>query len=164
MAVLLPTIDPKTFWRVMGMRAIGGAVVTARTDTVMSGFLALSVTHLTQSPPTLMVSIAKTTSALVVIRESGYFAVNYLSASDGDLADVFGGRTALKGAERFEAGRWHDLVTKAPVLKGAVGTIECQLVDEIERYNSVIAIGQIVNSVSDESKRPLVYFSGAVLD
>jgi flavin reductase (DIM6/NTAB) family NADH-FMN oxidoreductase RutF len=49
-------------------------------------------------------------------------------------------------------------------LKGAVGTIECQLVDEIERYNSVIAIGQIVNSVSDESKRPLVYFSGAVLD
>lgn len=156
------TIDPKVFWRALGMRAIGGAVVTARNQQSSAGFLALSVTHLTQNPPTLMLSIGKKTSALATVREAGYFAVNYLASSDSELADVFGGRAQLTGSDRFRAGSWHELLTGAPVLKGAVGTIECRLVEEIDRYDSIIAIGEIVNWTFDASVQPLVYFSGGL--
>ena len=162
MSTKLPAIDPKMFWRALGMRAVGGAVVTARGDQGSAGFLALSVTHLTQNPPTLMLSIGKKTSALVTVREAGHFAVNYLASSVSELADVFGGRSQIAGADRFRVGSWHELLTGAPVLKGAVGTIECRLIEEIDRYDSVIAIGEIVNWTFDASVQPLVYFSGGL--
>lgn len=159
----LPVVEPKMFWHVLGMRAIGGAIVAACDDRGSAGFLALSVTHLTQNPPTLMLSIGKATSALETVRRAGYFSVNYLAKSDRELADVFGGRSARKGPARFDVDRWHELKTGAPVLKDAVGAIECRLVEEIERYDSVIAIGEIVNSTSDECLPPLIYFRGAAL-
>ena len=68
----------------------------------------------------------------------------------------------IAGADRFRVGSWHELLTGAPVLKGAVGTIECRLVEEIDRYDSVIAIGEIVNWTFDASVQPLVYFSGGL--
>jgi flavin reductase (DIM6/NTAB) family NADH-FMN oxidoreductase RutF len=163
MSAPFSTIEPKAFWRALGMRAIGGAVVTACNDGVRAGFLALSVTHLTQNPPTLMLSIGKSTSALVTIRGARHFAVNYLPSSSLELADIFGGRTPLKGDDRFADEKWKQLLTGAPVLKEAVGTIECRLVEDIERYDTVIAIGEIVNWTLDERARPLVYFSGGIL-
>ncbi len=164
MPTSFPTIEPKAFWRALGMRAIGGAVVTARGPDGDAGFLALSVTHLTQNPPTLMLSIGKSTSALAAVRASGHFAVNYLPSFLSGLADDFGGRTALKGSDRFADGQWHQLLTGAPILKGAVGAMECRVVEEIERYDSVIVIGEIVNWTFDEGSRPLIYFSGKTLD
>ncbi|WP_027531746.1 flavin reductase family protein [Bradyrhizobium sp. WSM3983] len=164
MPTSFPAIEPKAFWRVLGMRAIGGAVVTARGPDGDAGFLALSVTHLTQNPPTLMLSIGKSTSALAAVRAAGHFAVNYLPSSLSELADVFGGRTGLKGPDRFVDGQWDQLLTGAPILKDAVGAIECRVAEEIERYDSVIVIGEIVNWTFNEGLRPLIYFSGKTFD
>ena len=57
-------IDAKTFWKAIGCRAIGVAIVTAKGADGPAGFLALSATHLSASPPMMMVSIGLTTSAL----------------------------------------------------------------------------------------------------
>ena len=45
--------------------------MTARGTAGPAGFLALSATHLTASPPTMMVSIGLTTSALAAVRALG---------------------------------------------------------------------------------------------
>ena len=85
-------IDIKTFWRILGQRALGSVVVTARGSDGPAGFLGLSATHLTAAPPTMLVSIDKRTSALAAVLENSHFALNYLPRESAALADLFGGR------------------------------------------------------------------------
>lgn len=155
------TIDIGTFWRAMGARAIGAAVVAARDESGPAGFLALSATHLSASPPVLMISIGLKTSALSTIRNSGHFSINYLAESDAELADSFGGKGPLKGADRFDPGRWGTLSTGAPILHGAVGALDCELEETIERHATVIALGRLVAySIAGINSAPLISFAG----
>jgi flavin reductase (DIM6/NTAB) family NADH-FMN oxidoreductase RutF len=149
------------FWRAIGVRAIGGAVVTAADASGPAGFLALSATHLCAAPPMLMVAVGKKTSALATLLNAGSFAVNYLGISDRALADSFGGKGDLKGADRFEAGRWSALKTGAPVLIGAVGALDCLLEETIERHDTIIALGRLVAFTgSGGNVPPLISFAG----
>ena len=97
-------IDPKTFWRLIGERATGATVVTARGADGPAGFLGLSAAHVCADPPTMLVSIDAKTSALAAVLHGKHFAINYLRARRPGLADLFGGKTAVKGADRFEPG------------------------------------------------------------
>src|SRR5262249_54090373 len=142
-AMMNAVTDAKTFWRALGMRAIGAAIVTARGSAGPAGFLALSATHLTADPPTMLVSIGKKTSALSAILDARHFAINYLPVGTEELAGSFGGQGPLKGADRFAADQWTTLVTGAPTFKSAVGVLDCELVETIERFETIIAIGRI---------------------
>nr|WP_246574131.1 flavin reductase family protein [Chelatococcus asaccharovorans] len=145
----------------MGARAAGAAVVTARDHAGPAGFLALSATHLSASPPMMMVSIGLKTSALSTILSSGHFAINYLADTQADLAASFGGKGPLKGADRFEQDRWGTLSTGAPVLKDAVGVLDCILEETIERHGAVIALGRLsAYSLEGIGSRPLISFAG----
>ena len=155
-------IDAKTFWKAIGCRAIGVAVVTAKGTAGPAGFLALSATHLTASPPIMMVSIGLTTSALAAVREGNHFAINYVPKGRDDLAKAFGGGGALKGADRFLPGDWTELKTGAPTLVDAVGVIDCRLEEMIERHATVIALGRVV-AYTAGSKEPLISFRGGYL-
>lgn len=156
----VPGFDPKKFWYALGMRAIGGAVVTAASGSETAGLFALSTAHLTQNPPTLTVSVSKTTSALPIIKQSGYFAVNYLTSADEEIANIFCGRTALKGADRFDQRLWKKGRHGSPVLLGAIGSMECRFVESIERFDAEIVIGEIVGYDFSAEGQPLVYFGG----
>src|SRR5215471_13633580 len=94
-------IDGKTFWKAIGCRAIGVAIVTAKGPSGPAGFLALSATHLTASPPIMMVSIGLTTSALAAVKQGNHFAINYVAKGGENLVKEFGGSGTLKGADRF---------------------------------------------------------------
>ena len=152
--------DAKTFWRAIGSRAIGVAVVTAKGANGPAGFLALSTAHLTASPPTMLVSIGQTTSALAPILESRHFAINYVAKDREDLAKEFGGQGTLKGADRFLPGQWTTLNTGAPTLIGAVGVLDCELEEAIERHNTTIAIGRIAAFEQASGVQPLISFAG----
>ena len=152
--------DAKTFWRALGSRAIGVAVVTAKGTNGPAGFLALSATHLTANPPTMLVSIGQSTSALAPILESRHFAINYVARDREDLAREFGGQGTLKGADRFVAGQWTTLKTGAPTLIGAVGVLDCELEEAIERHGTTIAIGKIVAFTQGADIQPLISFGG----
>lgn len=153
-------IDAKTFWRALGSRAIGVAIVTANGSNGPAGFLALSATHLTADPPTMLVSIGQKTSALPAILDAKHFAINYIARDREDLAKEFGGQGSLKGADRFAADDWTTLSTGAPVLKGAVGVLDCELEEAIERHATVIAIGRIAAFTQTADVQPLISFAG----
>mgnify|MGYP000067647632 CR=1 FL=1 len=153
-------IDAKTFWRALGSRAIGVAIVTAKSANGPAGFLALSATHLTADPPTMLVSIGQKTSALPIILEAKHFAINYVARDREDLAREFGGQGTLKGADRFAAGDWTTLATGAPVLAGAVGALDCELEEAIERHGTVITIGRIKAFTQGTGIQPLISFAG----
>jgi flavin reductase (DIM6/NTAB) family NADH-FMN oxidoreductase RutF len=154
------SIDAKTFWRMLGMRAVGVAIVTAQGEDGPAGFLALSVTHVTADPPSMLVSIDDRTQALKAVLHSRHFAINYLAAADEELANTFGGRGALKGPDRFEAGRWRTLATGAPVLAGALGMIDCHLADTFRFHNTTLAVGNVAAFDLSDSGAALLFFAG----
>jgi flavin reductase (DIM6/NTAB) family NADH-FMN oxidoreductase RutF len=155
-------IDAKTFWKAIGCRAIGVAIVTAQGREGPAGFLALSATHLTASPPMMMVSISLTTSAFRAVREGNHFAINYVAKGNDALVQDFGGGGQRKGADRFLPGAWGTLKSGAPALLDAVGVIDCQLEEIIERHGTAIALGQVV-AYSASDRAPMISFRGGYL-
>lgn len=154
-------IDPRTFWRAIGNRAVGVSVVTATGAEGPAGFLGLSASHLTASPPLVTVAIDPSTSALAAVRSSGAFAINYLSAAAIDVYERFSSRDAPKGAARFEGLRWVPGASGAPVFVDVVATFDCRVRELVELHGVVLAIGEIVAVSSDPAAEPLVYFRGA---
>jgi len=152
-------IDARSFWQAIGCRAIGAAVVTARDANGPAGFLGLSATHLSADPPRLMVSVDARTSALATIRNARHFAINYLRADQRELADLFGGKGERRGAARFDAGAWTELKSGAPVLREALGVLDCELEEALERGATTIAIGRLIAHRASAGA-PLVSFNG----
>lgn len=155
--------DAKTFWRALGARAVGVAIVTARGPDGPAGFLALSATHLAADPPMMMVSIGLQTSALSAVLASRHFAINYVAKGSDDLVAQFGGRGDRKGADRFLPEEWTVLSTGAPALVGAVGVLDCALDEAIERHGAVIAIGRVVAYEASAGQQPMISFAGGYI-
>ena len=155
-------IDIKTFWQTLGERAIGMTIVTASGETGPAGFLGLSAAHVTADPPTILVSIDQKTSALPVVQASQHFAVNFLDADSGHVADDFSGKGAAKGADRFCEGEWTTLTTGAPVYVKALGAFDCRLEKVVEHGAISIMIGTVVGATSRGEGNPLVFFRGKV--
>ena len=153
-------LDMKTFWQLIGQRAIGATVVTGKDDEGPAGFLGLSATHVTADPPMMLVSIDKRTSALKPITGSRHFAINYLPKGAEVVADTFGGKGAAKGADRFAVDQWTTLTTGAPIFAEALAAIDCELEETIERHGVVIALGRVVDFAIRGDGEPLVFFRG----
>lgn len=157
------TVDAKTFWQAIGQRAIGSTIVTAKSANGPAGLLGLSATHVCADPPTMLVTVDKRTSALQNILDAKHFAINYLPQGTSELADIFGGKGGLKGAERFGTATWGSLRTGAPVLDGAVGAIDCELAEAIERHGVVLLLGTVVATSANPERMPLIHFRGGYL-
>jgi len=155
----MKTIDAKAFWGAVGQRALGVSVVTATGTGGPAGFLGLSSAHVCADPPLMLVSIDKKTSALQPVLESRHYAINYLAQDQQPIADIFGGRSELKGADRFSTATWGKLSSGAPVLQDAAGVIDCVLEEAIERFGVVIALGRVVD-FSTSGRAPLIFLRG----
>lgn len=156
-------IDPGTFWRAIGARATGITIVTATGNDGPAGFLALSATHLTASPPIVTVAIDMRTSALESIRQNGAFAINYLSMESQDVFERFTTKDGPKGSARFEGIATSALSTGAPIFDSVVGALDCRLEEAIERFGTVIALGRVVDFLSHADRKPMIHFQGKVM-
>jgi flavin reductase (DIM6/NTAB) family NADH-FMN oxidoreductase RutF len=153
-------IDARAFWTALGQRATGMTVVTADSDDGPTGFLGLSAAHVTASPPTMLVSVDRKTSALAGIMSRRHFAVNFLPATAAVVADAFGGKTDLSGAARFTAGEWRVLSTGAPVFCDALGVFDCTVDEILQRGEVSIIIGTVVAVAARADGDPLILFRG----
>ena len=157
-----PAIDAKTFWRTLGERMTGVTIVTAQGADGPVGFLGLSASHVSADPPRMLVSIDRKTSALKAVLEKRHFAISYLPAGTAALADMFGGRAGVSGADRFEAGEWEALATGAPVFVRALGVFDCTVEEVVEHGDISIVIGRVMAARSRGEGEPLVFFRGKI--
>jgi len=143
-----------------GMRrlAAGVTIVTTRLGSQPAGLTATSVCSLTVEPPRLLACVHRETDAHAGIARSGFFAVNLLGRRHRALAERFGGREEIFGAERFGAGRWLAGVTGAPLLEDALASFDCRLVDAVAAGSHAIFIGEVVGvGLAGEPADALVY-------
>lgn len=152
---------PGDFWKAIGCRAVGAAIVTTSGPARPEGFLALSASHLCASPPLMTVALDGATSAGVALRETGAFCINYLAQDQRAILDRFLRRDGPKGTARFEGITLDTLRTGAPAIPGCVGLLDCQVEEIIERHATSLVIGRLILACCNTARAPLVSYAGS---
>ena len=156
-------MTPEFYRRLMRQQAGAVALIATGRPGARTGMAATAVCSLTDTPPTLLVCVNQTASAHDVIADTGAFSVNLLCPSQRELVGVFSGQTGLKGEDRFNDAIWQTMVTGAPILKGALASFDCEVVDSKIVSTHTIYIGKVRDGAAQEDLDPLVYFRGGFL-
>jgi flavin reductase len=123
------TVEPASFREAMSRLGAAVHVITTAGPGGKSGATATAVCSVTDAPPTLLVCLNRRSQTYPVVTENGVFCVNTLGAGEEDVADLFAGRTGIKGSDRFKSGEWTTLMTGSPVLATAVVAFDCRIVE-----------------------------------
>ncbi len=156
-------MTPELYRNLMRHQAGGVALIATGRHGGRTGLAATAVCSLTDAPPTLLVCVNQTASAHDIIADTGSFSVNLLCPSHKELVGVFSGQTGLKGEARFDDALWQTMVTGAPVLKDALASFDCEVVETKKVSTHTIYIGEVRDGVANDELDPLVYFRGKFL-
>jgi flavin reductase (DIM6/NTAB) family NADH-FMN oxidoreductase RutF len=153
--------SPADLAHAMRQIASGVSIVTAGdAETGRTGVTATAVTSLSLSPPTIIVCLNQQSSDGVRIARNHSFAVNVLAADQIEIGERFAAKGGLKGDSPFAAGTWTVGESGAPVLTGALATIECALEEVIKRHTHAILIGRVIRTATLPRKPALSYWQG----
>lgn len=149
-------IDARELRNVMGHFATGVTVITTR-DTAGKpfGLTANAFSSLSLDPPLVLICVDKTVDCYACFESSKVFAVNFLNEEQEHLSRRF----ATKGIEKFDGVAYKTGECGAPLLEGAMGHIECKLINGYDGGDHTIYVGEI-QSASASGDRPLLFFKG----
>ena len=119
-------------------------VVTTLGPAGRVGLTATAVASVSDSPPTVLVCIARPSRTLAVIEAAGLFCINTLPGDALDLAEIFASRRGIEGEARFATRNWTTLATGAPVLSEAVAAFDCRLTAIHDVATHRILIGEVL--------------------
>lgn len=140
------------FHEAMASLASGVVVVTARhVEGHPCGLAATSVASYSADPPSLLASIGHTSRCHPALRDCGQFGVHLLRAGQEPLARVFAGR----GDDKFAGLDW-EWDEDVPRLAGVLAYLRCRRVENFERYDHTILIGDVAGG-GYEGGEPLLY-------
>lgn len=153
-------VSADTFRETLSFLPGGVTVVTAREpDGSPAGLTATAVCSVSLRPPLVLACVEDDSRTRAAMAREGSFAVNLLDEDQASLARRFaGGR-----ADKFDGVRWETAVTGAPVLRAAVGYVDCRIDRRIsEAGDHEIFIGgvQAAEIFRPGAQNPLVYYLG----
>lgn len=146
-----------------GMARLGGActIITGAHEGERAGLTATAVCSVSAEPPRLLVCVNRNVRAHQVIATSGRLGVNVLDACHEDLAKRFAGMVqGVVGSDRFLAGDWLDSPNGVPVLRDALVSFECQVIEETVSGTHSIFLCEVTDVATNEATQSaLVYFN-----
>ncbi|GAN71839.1 flavin reductase [Acetobacter syzygii] len=152
-------LAPETSAYREAMARLGAAVNIVTTGTLDNpvGFTASAVCSVTDTPPTLLVCLNRSSRARTAFYEGGALCVNVLASSQQNLSNHFASPNSME--ERFAIGHWHTLATGAPVLQEAVATFDCLINQIVEVGTHSVIFGAVQGIVCHNTAEGLVYFN-----
>jgi flavin reductase (DIM6/NTAB) family NADH-FMN oxidoreductase RutF len=149
-------IEPQELRRVMGHFATGVTVITTKDSSgVPSGLTANAFMSLSLNPPLVLISVDKGATCYSCFEPQNAFTVNFLGEEQEEVSRRF----ATKGADKFAGLKWHVGSNGAAIIDGAIGYVECKVVQCHDGGDHTIVIGEILNMGADGG-RPLLFFKG----
>lgn len=136
--------DSPAFRDAMAQVASAVHIVTTLGPAGRAGLTATAVASVSDSPPTVLACIEKSSRTLAVIEASGVFCINTLPGGCEELAEIFASRRAIHGEARFETARWGTLATGAPVLREALAAFDCRLVAMHDIASHRVIVGEVI--------------------
>jgi flavin reductase (DIM6/NTAB) family NADH-FMN oxidoreductase RutF len=135
----------------------GVYVVTTRLGEKVNGMTAAWVAQVSLKPLLVMVSIAPSRYSHTLIKESGIFAINVLTAEQVELAKRFGYKSGRKidkfaGLDYLEAG------SGAPVLPQAYAYLDLRLVHTYTAGDHTLFVGEVMEAkILHPQSHPLIF-------
>jgi flavin reductase (DIM6/NTAB) family NADH-FMN oxidoreductase RutF len=166
-------LDADTYRAVLRRFATGVAVVTTWDGERPWGTTVNSFTSVSLRPPLVLVAFDRSRRITSALRATGRYAVNILGEDQQPLSDCFaGGPVPAPVPDRGElcGAAWLTGTTGMPLLKAAIASLECTIVDVhpagdhvlcIARVDTASAAGDAAGQV--EQPMPLLYYSGRYL-
>lgn len=154
----IPSIEERKQEYRNAMARLGAAVNIVTTDGPggLAGFAATAVCSVTDSPPTLLVCLNRSSSAYPAVNANRVLCVNTLERSHEDLSRLFGGKTPVH--ERFEGANWSLLETGAPALDDALISFDCRVKTISDGGTHDILICEVVAIRENDGGQALIYF------
>ncbi|NDZ78105.1 flavin reductase family protein [Streptomyces sp. SID10853] len=158
----MPTLTPRStpefdasMREALSSFCTGVAVITAiQNDGRPAGMAVQSFSAVSLEPPLICFCPALTSTTWPHIRGAGRFAVNILAAEQQSLCRQF----AVTGKEKFQDVGWHPGSNGAPLLDGALATVECDLAGTFPGGDHLIALGRVTALERHGDAGPLLYF------
>jgi len=136
----------------------GVSVVTVDAQGQRVGLTVATLVSLSFEPPLVGVAVARQAALHELLREARAFAVSLLAADQEWLAEHFARGVPpiamWKGVAATDGG------LGAPLLDGALGWLECRLVDEVAVGTHTLFVGEVVSTRPGDDGLPLVRFGG----
>ncbi|VEF47182.1 flavin reductase domain-containing protein [Bacillus freudenreichii] len=151
----LPLIPSEEYRDVIGHFSSGVTIITTSKDGVDYGITASAVSSVSLEPPMLLICANKQTGTCHAISEKKTFTVNILKEDQAELAIQF----ARANTEKFKDINMTYSEFGDPVLKDALVSIECRVVEEITGGTHSVFMAE-VKSATTNNGRPLVYYRG----
>ncbi len=142
------------------MSRLGAAVhiITTAGDAGECGLTASAVCSVTDTPPTVLVCLNRSSETNKVFKHNSVFCINTLTSDQQNLSNSFAGFKGQTMAERFAEAEWEYLQTGAPALKSALVTLDCTVTSVAEVGTHSVLFGEIQKIRFGDSRPALMYF------
>jgi 3-hydroxy-9,10-secoandrosta-1,3,5(10)-triene-9,17-dione monooxygenase reductase component len=128
------------------------------------GMTCQSFSSVSLDPPLVMFCPAKTSRAWPMMRQAGFFCVNFLSAEQRHISNGM----ATKGVEKFDGVGWKPASTGAPLIDGVLGYVDCTIDRVHEAGDHYIVVGRVEELAMGDGREdglpsevPLLFHRGA---
>jgi flavin reductase (DIM6/NTAB) family NADH-FMN oxidoreductase RutF len=157
MAAPSASVSADAYRTVMRLWPSGVSIITMLDGDRPHGMTASAFTSVSIHPPLVVIVVDQRWRSHDYIKASGAFCVNILGADQQDWSDRFAGRQGAV-ADRFAGIAKAVAVTGAPVLRPALGFLDCQVDQAVEAGDHTLFVGRVVAcEVHDPVGRPLIY-------
>ncbi|MCC6613634.1 MAG: flavin reductase family protein [Anaerolineae bacterium] len=153
-------VGPEDMRDTLRLWASGVSVVTSAAGDERNGLTVSAFNSLSLEPPLILVCLHKDSNTIPMIEESGVFAVSILNSDQAYLSDRFAGRVDLdEDEDRFTGVETFTALTGSPLIKDAVGWLDCRVHTRHDGSTHWIYIGEVVaTGHSSTTEDPLLYF------
>ena len=150
-------IDQNAFKEALRGWASGVTVVTTRAGEKIHGMTVSAFSSVSADPPLVLICANRDSTTHGIIEEGGVFAVNILADHQQEVSNVF-------ASSKFEDSRldrvgWSPGSTGAPLIDGALASVECTVASAHQEGSHTIYIGR-VEAVRTSDATPLIYHNG----
>ena len=143
--------------------ASGVSVVTTKARGLLYGLTVSSFASVSLNPPLVLVCLSNRNRLPLMIQDSGNFGVSILSSEQQDASAYFAksGREPTEDFVEVE-GFWTE--SGVPVVQHSAAYVTCKLHQAIEQGDHTVIVGEVIEAVSNDEAKPLVYFKRGYRD
>ncbi len=131
-------------------------VVTAKSKGKNNGMTVAWIMQAAYNPAHIVVSIAPERYTYSLIKESKLFGVNILAQGQHSIGKHFGFASGRK-SDKFKGINFHKSKNGLFVLDDIYAYIECKVVSIKDAGDHDLFIGEVVENLVDDTKKPLVF-------
>jgi flavin reductase (NADH) len=151
--------DQLAYRNALSLLPAGVSIITTNGPAGCCGLTASAVCSVTDSPPTVLGCVNRSSRSHAVLKANGHLCINVLRGDQQELAEHFAGMTNVPMSERFEWPIWDVGSHGLPVLRVALLQLQGRIVDVKDVGTHSVFFVEIETIGDRREGDSLVYFS-----